>query len=185
LAIDRDAPVVGIVARLDPLKGQDDLIEAMPTILHAAPDAVLLLVGNGWHRQALERKVEAMALGERVRFAGLVPPERVPAMLNAMDVMALPSYQEGQGRTLVEALLCGCAIVGYDVGGIPEVCIDGVTGRLVPVGNKPRLAEVVTELLRDPQQRRRLTERGTQHAREHFDAREMVAKVQAVYESLV
>jgi glycosyltransferase involved in cell wall biosynthesis len=185
LNIAPDAPVIGIVARLDPLKGQDDLIEVLPAVLAQAPGARLLLVGNGWHRAELESHVQRLNLGDHVIFTGLVPPQRVAAMMNAMDIMALPSYQEGQGRTLVEALLCGCTVVGYAVGGIPEVCVDGVTGRTVPVGDTAKLGAVLVELLGDPAQRRRLNEAGLRHAREHFDARVMVQKVEQVYQDLL
>ena len=111
LGIATDAPVVGIVARLDPLKGQDDLLDALPRIVQRMPDAKLLIVGDGWHRKHLEERVAKEGLAKHVVFSGLVPPSRVPEMLAAMDVNTLPSYQEGQPRTLVQALLCGTAIV--------------------------------------------------------------------------
>jgi diguanylate cyclase (GGDEF)-like protein len=63
-----------------------------------------------------------------------------------MDVMALPSYQEGQGRALVEAMASGCACVGYAAGGIPAVCVDGVTGLLAPVGDRKALARAIVSL---------------------------------------
>jgi glycosyltransferase involved in cell wall biosynthesis len=183
--IPADAPVIGIVARLDPLKGHDDLLDALPSILARHPDTHVLFVGDGWHRETLEQRVAAAGWEQRVIFAGLVPPMQVPSLLRAMDIMALPSYQEGQGRTLVEALVCGCAIVGYDVGGIGEVCIDGQTGRLTPVGDRGKLAEALTWMLDHPDQRRQLVEQGTQHARERFDARTMTRQIEQVYHELL
>jgi glycosyltransferase involved in cell wall biosynthesis len=102
-----------------------------------------------------------------------------------MDIMALPSYQEGQGRTLVEALLCGCAIVGYDVGGIGEVCIDGNTGRLVNVGNLEQLTVAVDDLLSDNAYRMKLADAGRQYVMTHFTEQVMVQRLAALYEKLL
>jgi glycosyltransferase involved in cell wall biosynthesis len=178
--IAEDAPVIGIVARLDQLKGHDDLLDAMPRLLEKHPDAYYLFVGDGYHREALEQRAN-----DHVIFAGLVGPKQVPSLLRAMDIMALPSYQEGQGRTLVEALLCGCAIVGYDVGGIGAVCIDGQTGRLVPVGDRDKLCAALLDLLDDPKQRGRLAQQGESHARENFNAQLMVKQIEEVYQEVL
>lgn len=180
-----DAPVIGIVARLDPLKGHDDLLDVLPRLVQRHPQTRLLFVGDGWHRETLEKRVAAEGHAPRVIFAGLVPPGQVPSLLGAMDIMALPSYQEGQGRTLVEALLCGCAIAGYDVGGIGEVCIDGKTGRLAKVGDRVQLGDALLWLLDHPEERARLAAQGKAHAREHFDARVMVHRIQQVYEEVL
>ena len=183
-AIPVDAPVIAIVARLDPLKGHDDLLDVLPRLLEKHPDVHLLFVGDGWHRAALEKRVAQHEWEQRVIFAGLVPPSQVPSLLRTSDIMALPSYQEGQGRTLVEALLCGCAIVGYDVGGIGEVCIDGRTGRLAKVGDRDALTEALTWMLDNPDQRRAVAQHGEQHVRENFSAQTMVQKLAALYAQL-
>jgi len=183
--IGKDAPVIGIVARLDPLKGHDDLLDVLPALIERQPDVTMLFVGDGWHREALEKRVAEKGWEQRVIFAGLVPPMQVPSLLRAMDVMALPSYQEGQGRTLVEALICGCAIVGYRVGGIPEVCIDGRTGLLAEVGNREQLGKALLSLLDDPPHRRQLAEQGAQHARDVFDVRSMTRQIEAVYQEVL
>ncbi|MCE9590047.1 MAG: glycosyltransferase family 4 protein [Planctomycetes bacterium] len=181
LGIAPDAPVVGIVARLDKLKGQDDLLDVMPRLIERLPGLRLVIVGDGWHRAALEDRVEKENLAGNVIFTGLVPPARVGEMMSSMDVAALPSYQEGQPRTLVQALLCGCAVVGYDAGGIGEVCIDGQTGRLVPVGDRDALARAILGLLSDPAERLRLAEEGGRFARERFDVRLMTRRLEEIY----
>ena len=176
-----EAPVIGLVARLDPLKGHDDLLNVLPELLTKHPGLHLLFVGDGWHREALEKRVAENSWQQRAIFAGLVPPTQVPSLLRAMDIMALPSYQEGQGRTLVEALVCGCAVVGYDVGGIGEVCIDGRTGRLAAVGDMRQLSDVLMWMLDNPDQRKVLAQQGEQHVREKFSARIMVDKLEDLY----
>lgn len=181
LGIPLDAPVVGILARLDPLKGQADLIEILPELVSKHPGLKLLIVGDGWNRTQLEARVAQSGMRDQVIFTGLVSPDRVPLMLAAMDVNTLPSYQEGQARTLVQALLCGCGIVGYAVGGIPEVCIHGETGRLVPMGDKAGLVREISSLLSDPVERRRLAAQGAKLARDRFDSRIMIRRLEEIY----
>lgn len=188
LGIPREALVVGHVGRLDPLKGHADLLDQLPRLREdgsasGGRDVWLLFVGDGYHRATLEAH-PSMALGKTV-MTGLVPLDRVPDYLSAMDVMTLPSYQEGQSRTLVEALLCGVPIVAYGVGGIPSVCIDGQTGRLVPVGDREALGRAVLDMLADPAYRAGLAERGRSHVIEHFSAAKMNADLLALYDRLV
>ncbi len=181
LCIPPDAPVVGLLARLDPLKGQDDLLDILPRLRERYPDIRILFVGGGWHGDALRTRVTREGLSDNVIFTGLVPPAKVPAMLGVMDVNTLPSYQEGQPRTLVQALLCGVPIIGYDAGGIGEVCIDRKTGRLVPVGDRVALANAILWILDQPDQGRVLAEQGREYAQERFDLRYMIQRLDEVY----
>ena len=187
--IPQDALVVGHVGRLDPLKGHADLLDQLPRLREDASgggggrDVWLLFVGDGFHRAELEKHPN-MALGKTV-MTGLVPLSEVAECLAAMDVMALPSYQEGQSRTLCEALLCGVPVVGYDVGGIPSVIRDGETGRLVPVGDRAALGGALIELLNDPGARQRLAAAGRAHVVEHFSAEKMNRELLALYHRLL
>ncbi|MEM9914834.1 MAG: glycosyltransferase family 4 protein [Planctomycetota bacterium] len=181
--IPQDALVVGHVGRLDPLKGHADLLDQLPVLNAAGREVRLLFVGDGFHRADLQKHPN-MALGKTV-LTGLVPLSSIPEHLAAMDVMALPSYQEGQSRTLCEALLCGVPVVGYDVGGIPSVIQDGETGRLVPVGDRAALGRALLDLLDDPQYRAGLAERGRQHVVEHFSAAKMNRELLELYEQLL
>ncbi len=184
LGVEGDEPVIGIVARLDRLKGHDDLLDVLPEVLRSHPKAHLLFVGDGWHRGALHSRITEMRASERVRITGVVDLPRVVEFLQAMDVMALPSYQEGQGRALVEAMACGCACVGYAAGGIPAVCVDGVTGLLAPVGDRRALARAIVSLLHDKALRCTLAEAGRKHVYEHFSAAAMVRGLEGVYQEL-
>lgn len=185
--IPQDALVVGHVGRLDPLKGHADLLDQLPRLQEANPAASggvwLLFVGDGFHRAELE-KHPSMEVGQTV-MTGLVPLSSVPEHLSAMDVMALPSYQEGQSRTLCEALLCGVPVVGYGVGGIPSVIRDGETGRLAAVGDKAALGQALLDLLDDPGYRAALAERGRQHVVEHFSAVKMNRQLLELYDQLL
>lgn len=173
--------VVGIVARLDPLKGHHDLLDILPQL----PGVHLLCIGDGWGRAAIERRIAEEGLADRVTLTGLVSPEQVARLLTCVEVNVLPSYQEGQGLTLAEALLAGCAVAGYDAGGIGSVCIDGQTGRLVPMGDKAQLRDAIRWLLDHPQEAALFTERGQRLVRDRFDIARMVEQIENLYVELM
>jgi phosphatidylinositol alpha-1,6-mannosyltransferase len=162
-----DRPVVVCVSRLVPRKGQDTLILAMPRILREFPDAVLLVVGGGPYRGELETLAERTGISEAVRFTGPVPWEELPAHYGAGDVFAMPCRTrrggldvEGLGIVYLEASATGLPVVAGDSGGAPDAVLDGETGWVVPGGSPEQAAERILTLLRDPELRRRMGERG-------------------------
>lgn len=185
--IPQEAKVVGVVARLDRLKGQADAIAAFQQIARDLPDAHLVLVGDGWLRKELEAKVAGLAseIRSRIHLPGLLPMQQMAAAYAALDVKVLPSYQEGQSLTLAEALLTGTAIVAYDIGGMPELCLDGKTGRLVPGHDVEGLAKAIRELLLDEAKRAEFAARGRQQVLDHFTVEKMVAGYERVYHHLL
>jgi glycosyltransferase involved in cell wall biosynthesis len=185
LRLDNGAPVVAILARLDPLKGHDDLLTILPRLVQRHPGLKLLFIGDGFDRKRLEQRIVREKLSEHVLVLGLVSHDEMPRLLTAVDVKVLPSYQEGQSRTLIEALLCGCGIVAYDVGGMPMICIDGQTGRLVPPGDRAALADAISWMLDHPDQRCRLVAQGQQHVREKFSAAAMLEQIEQVYRQVL
>ncbi len=178
-------PVVGLVARLDPLKGHADLIAAIPAILKEVPDAHFRFIGDGFGADAVRQAVRDAGLDQHIDMQGLVPAAAMPEAYRELDVCVLPSHQEGQSRVLAEALLCGCGIVAYDVGGIPSLCTDHVTGRLVPVGDINALADAVIWMLQHPQDRIAMTARGAHRVRHTFSAQRMNADLLAIYHRLL
>lgn len=165
-----DRPVVVCVSRLVPRKGQDTLIRALPRILAAAPDAVLLIVGGGPYRTDLEKLAAATGVADSVRFTGPVPWEQLPAHYGAGDVFAMPCRTrrggldvEGLGIVYLEASATGLPVVAGDSGGAPDAVLDGETGWVVRggAGDAPaETADRVTALLADPVLRARMGERG-------------------------
>ncbi|NGN68422.1 glycosyltransferase family 4 protein [Streptomyces sp. A7024] len=162
-----DRPVVVCVSRLVPRKGQDTLIKAMPRILAAVPDAVLLIVGGGPYQEDLEKLARETGVASAVRFTGSVPWAELPAHYGAGDVFAMPCRTrrggldvEGLGIVYLEASATGLPVVGGDSGGAPDAVLEGETGWVVRGGSAPETAERVTTLLKDPDLRRRMGERG-------------------------
>lgn len=177
-----EAKVIGLVARLDKFKGHDDLINCMPLLRREfEEDVYAFFVGEGFYGQKLRDRIGFSSLGANVIFTGMLPENEVREHLAAMDLCVLPSYQEGQGRALVEALLCEVPIVGYDVGGIPEVCVDGETGVLVKVGKDRKLRKAIEQMLSEPEKAATLAAKGKTHMREHFSSQVMYDKLETIY----
>ncbi|MBY0307710.1 MAG: glycosyltransferase [Phycisphaerales bacterium] len=177
--------VIGTVARLSAQKGHDDLLDALGPELKRRPDWKLLWVGDGWLRERLYRRIDAMGLRKQVVTTGLVPSERVPFFIRAMDVLAHPSYREGLPRTVPQALLGGVCPVAYDVDGTGEACIEGVTGKLVRLGDRYALRSAVVWLYEQPAQRAAMAARGRAMCLERFSTHRMVGELERVYEAAV
>ena len=139
--------IVGVVARLEPEKGHQTLIEAWPHVLRTVPDAYLLIVGEGSRRDFLESWAAAHRVAHRVIFTGR--RDDVPAVTAALDVAVLPSWREAQGLSVLEAMALSRPVVASDVGGIPEMIENGVTGLLVERDNPVALADAIVRLLTD------------------------------------
>jgi len=181
LSIPETAPVVGKIARLFPLKGHHDFLEAAARIAAAAPECRFLLVGDGILRRELEEKARTLGIGDRMVFAGLVPPEEVASYIQAMDVVVHTSLREGIARVIPQAGAVGKPVVTYELDGAPEVVREGVSGFLVPPGDFEGIARKALELLRDPILREEMGLRGRAFAAEHYPADRMVDAINAVY----
>ncbi|MEO8228258.1 MAG: glycosyltransferase [Chloroflexota bacterium] len=175
-----EGPIVGVVARLEPEKGHPTLLEAWPSVLAAVPDATLLVVGEGSRREALEALAHELGVAERVVFTGR--RDDVPAVTAALDVAVLPSYREAQGLTILEAMALSRPIVASNVGGIPEMVEDGITGLLVPAHDADALGAAIVRLLRDHPLADTLGRAGHDLVHDKFCIERMVAAVEQIYD---
>ena len=140
-----EGPLIVAPGNLVPLKGHALAIEA----LAALPDSTLLIAGDGPERRALAARIAQLGLGERARLLGAVPPESMPELLGAADLMLLPSEREGLANVWVEALACGTPILIADVGGAREVIDRPEAGRLVE-RDPAEIAAAAREMLASP-----------------------------------
>jgi glycosyltransferase involved in cell wall biosynthesis len=183
LGLDRATPVVGVVGRLDAQKGHTYLLAAWPAVRRGLPDARLLVIGDGSLRAQLEAEARERGIADSVVFTGFRTD--VPRLLDALDVLALPSLYEGMPLTVIEAAAMAVPVVATAVDGTPEVVRDGETGHLVPPADPPALARALLALLGDPDQARALGQAGRRRALERFDVRRHVEATARVYRSVL
>ena len=174
-----DAPLAGVVARLEEQKGHRYLLDAFPTIRAQVPGARLLVAGSGPQEATLRGQVTALGLGEAVIFAGF--RDDVARVMSALDLFVLPSLWEGFGLVLLEAMRAGRAIVATTVSAIPEIVAAGESGLLVPPRDAGALAGAVVSLLRDPGRRAAMGAAGRTRLQSAFSVGAMVEATTEVY----
>jgi phosphatidylinositol alpha-1,6-mannosyltransferase len=152
-----DKKVIVSVGRLVHRKGQDVLIEAMPSIIKEVPEAHILMIGEGPHRSYLETRVKTLGLQERVTFIGRIQYAELPRYICAGDLFVMPSRSrlaglevEGLGIVYLEASACGLPVIAGNSGGAPDAVLAGKTGLVVEGSKKEAVAFAVVELLLDP-----------------------------------
>jgi glycosyltransferase involved in cell wall biosynthesis len=167
----RDGPlVVGMVARLDPIKDQATLIRAFAEVAKEYPQAELWLVGDGARARELCDLAAAQGIAERVVFWG--PRRDVPELLGQMDLFAFSTTRdEGCPNATIEAMAAGLPVIASDVPGCREVLDDGAAGVLVPAGDHAPLARAICRLLGSENERAAWAGRGLERAAERYDAR--------------
>ncbi len=152
----RDRTVLLTVGRLQPRKGQDQVIRALSRIREAVPDVLYALVGDGDDRQHLEALAAQHGVTEQVRFHGLVDDGLLPTLFQQADLFVLANRRDGHdfegfGMVLLEAQACGRPILAGRSGGTAETLDDGRTGRLVDANEPGPIAEAIVDLLGDRQ----------------------------------
>jgi glycosyltransferase involved in cell wall biosynthesis len=177
-----DALVIGAVARLEPEKGLRYLVEAMPAVVEAVPNAWLAIIGEGsLHGELREQGARLPEpANRRVVFAGR--RDDISAVTADLDIAVLPSMREAQGISVLEAMARRKPVVASAVGGLPEVISDGVDGLLVPPENPSALAEALIRLGCSPELRAALGEAGYQTVAERYSIEAMVRQIEAVYD---
>jgi glycosyltransferase involved in cell wall biosynthesis len=167
-----DSKIILFVGQLNKAshhKGLKYLFEAFK-IIQSKMNVILLVVGSGDYISHYKKMTELMKISDKVIFTGYVPNEDLPMYYNESDVFVLPSYsrQEGFGMVLIEAQACGTPLVGSNIGGIPSIIHDGITGLLVPIKNSEKLAEAIAKILSDDELRTKLINSGYQNVRDNY-----------------
>jgi glycosyltransferase involved in cell wall biosynthesis len=181
LGLKKDEKVVGVVGSLYPVKGHKYLLDAIPQILKIHPHTTFLIVGRGELELPLKEEVNRCALQNRVRFLGF--RDDVSALLSIMDVFVLPSLSEGLSIALLEAMAAGKPVIATNVGGNPELVVDGETGFSVPPRDVDALAAKLCLILEDTDYARNLGENGRKRVQEKFSLQAMANNYQQLYQN--
>ncbi|MCX5680891.1 MAG: glycosyltransferase family 4 protein, partial [Candidatus Omnitrophica bacterium] len=159
-------PIIGMVARLSDVKGQDILIKAIAKVVGKFQDVNLVLVGEGKFKDVLLSLVKELALEKNVFFLPIINDQQ--NILPLFDIFVMPSRQEGLGLSVMEAQAHGVAVIASDVGGLPTLVQDGKTGILFPKENVDKLAEAMIQLIEDPARRSELGGAAQEFIRANF-----------------
>jgi glycosyltransferase involved in cell wall biosynthesis len=182
LSLAPDDYLVGIVAHLADHKGHKYLIDATKILKDKAPKIKVIIVGEGPLLMELSGQAKEIHVDEMVFFLGF--REDVPKILASLDLFVLSSYLEGMGSSIMDAMAYKLPVVATNVGGIPEVVIDGKTGLLVPPRRPEALAEAVLKLYRDPSLSLHFGQLGCEVVHQKFSAESMASKILGIYERL-
>lgn len=182
LGIRDEELVVGMVGRMDRLKGFHVFLDAIPIILVQFPIARFIFVGDGNERKNLEIQAENAGIADRVVFTGYKP--NIYNYLQIMDVVVLSSFSEGCPISIIEAMAVGKPVVASAIPAIAEVVKDGMTGFLFPIGNSDKLASHVVRLLKDSELRKKTGGAGESLYKGRFSAQKMVSGYETVYKEL-
>jgi glycosyltransferase involved in cell wall biosynthesis len=177
--IAEESPVIGCVAHFADHKGHRYLVEAAARVAAAVPDVRFLLVGEGELKDKIEHQIIRLKLQKHFILTGF--RNDILRLLAAMDIVVLSSHLEGLGTSLLDAMAMARPVVATRVGGIPEMVEDGVTGRLVPPRDPAALAEALINLLRRPDERKRMGEAGRARMLSAFSAEAMVTATESLY----
>jgi glycosyltransferase involved in cell wall biosynthesis len=179
LGIGPEDPVVTTVGFLRQPKAMDILIEAAARIAPRFPALRVLIVGEGDDRPVYEALIDRLGVHDTVRLLGL--RSDVPDLLAASDVAVLSTNSEGSPLSVMEYMDAGLPVVATRVGGIPDLIDDGVQGLLVEPQDAAGLGDAIARVLDDPEEARRMGERGRERRRREFDIDVMVANLQDLY----
>jgi glycosyltransferase involved in cell wall biosynthesis len=182
LGIPLDAPLVTLVARLEPIKRVDRFVR-VASLVEAPADTHFLVVGDGALREDLRRSAEAMRLGERLVWAGL--REDMPDVYFASDVVAVTSDNEGTNVSAIEAQAASLPVVSTRVGGMPSAVRNGETGLLVGPRDEAGFAAALQRLLLDSALRSELGRQGSSRARTEFSLDRLLRDIDGLYRQLL
>jgi len=182
LRLPKGAVVVTQISRLAELKGHEFILEAARQIDNEK--VCFCFIGDGRLRGRIEARIAELGLAGRFRLTGLVPPDRIPALLHASDLLVHCSLREGLARALPQAMLAGLPVVSFDVDGAREV-VDAETGILLAPKDSAGLALAVETLADCEPLRKKLGHAGRRRCREMFDHNRMVDQIERLYRRLL
>jgi len=187
LGLPENRPLIALAGQIAEVKGIWDFVEAARILSSRDTESLFVVVGDdlkagGQVRREMEARVAGLGLSGRFRFLGFRTD--VPRIVQAFDVIAVPSHIEPLGNATLEAMAAGRPVVGSRVGGIPEMVVDGETGVLVPPQNPAALADAIAPLVRDPALRMRMGAAARQRAATNFSIESHGGRLQHIYDAV-
>jgi glycosyltransferase involved in cell wall biosynthesis len=177
--IDDRTPLLGFVGQLDERKGIGVLLTAFGEILQAMPGVRLVMVGRGPLQEMVESEIKMYGWQNAIILTGF--EEDIASVMQAIDVLLLPSYWEGFGIVLIEAMAAGKPAISTATSSMPEIVADGETGFLIEPGDAEALAQRSVELLQDGPLRRRFGAAAQQRVKDMFTLDTMISRLESFF----
>jgi len=177
-----------VVAKLlRPKYGIDILIKAFKILTKKYNSVELHIIGDGEQRKELENLASDLNISSKVKFWGYVKNEDLPSKLSMMDIFAMPSIRESEsfGVAAVEASAMGLPVVASNIGGIPEVVLNGKTGFLVKPGDVDELAKYLEILVINENLRKKMGDAGRRFVEEKYDWQKNVSDMEEIYKMVI
>jgi glycosyltransferase involved in cell wall biosynthesis len=183
LNVEPNAKLIGVIARLQPVKGHRYLIDAAAKILTRETNTHFVLFGDGPLRSDIEAQIAHLGVADRVHLLG----DRTDAaqLIPGFDLLVLASLHEGSPNAVMEAMAAGVLVVATGVGGTSELIVDGETGYLAPPGDSARLAGRILHALSDKDDRELIVSTARRRINDEHGMERMVASVERVYAELM
>jgi glycosyltransferase involved in cell wall biosynthesis len=188
LGLPENRPIVAMTGQVAEVKGIWDFVAAAEILVNRGPDPFFVVLGDdlkngGAMRRAMEARVASLGMSERFKFLGF--RKDAPRLVQAFDVIAVPSHVEPLGNATLEAMAAGRPVIGTRVGGIPEMIVDGETGTLVPPSDPRALADAISRIVRDATRRSAMAQAARERARKAFGIDVHGQRLQSCYDQLL
>lgn len=188
LSLPENAPIIGMVANIRPIKGYEILVSAFHELIQTMSNAHLLIVGNvgfdgGGSFRKLQDQIKNLGLQEKITF--FHGCQDVPEALSLLDVALLCSHSEGSSFSLLEYMAAGIPTVATQVGGNGEVIVHGENGLLVPPKDPHALAKAILELLNDKEKANKMAQEAKKLVKKEFGLSLMLDRHEHLYQSLL
>jgi len=184
LKIDNETPLIGIVARLVPVKGLHYFLEAAKIVLQAKPNFRFVIVGDGELRDELETYAKTSGIGEQVSFLGF--RRDLPEIYADLDLVVLSSLNEGLPVTLIEAMAAAKPVVATKVGGVGDLVRHEQTGMLVPAQDSQALAQGILRVLAlSKDERSDMGQAGRKQVYPKYHINTLVSNIETLYTTLL
>jgi glycosyltransferase involved in cell wall biosynthesis len=180
-----ERPRLLFAGHLQPWKGLDLLLRALPRVAAEHPGVHLVVAGDGPYRQAYAALAQELGVADRVEFAGAVPHDQVRSLMQSSMVVVVPSREEAQSLVALEAGATRRPVVAARVGGLPEIVQDGLTGWLFEPEDVAGLTDRLERVLHDREEARLSGERGYLIVRERFTWRRCAERYATLFEEVV
>jgi glycosyltransferase involved in cell wall biosynthesis len=177
------ARTIVTAGRLSPEKGHQYLVEAIPRVYSERNDVFFVFCGDGPMTEKIVQKAKGLGVLDRCRFVGF--RRDLADIFSVMDLMVLPSLSEGLPNVVLEAFAACKPVVASDIGGVPEVVEEGVSGFLVPAGRPELLAEAILKMLGDPAKMQSMGAAGYERVRREFTFEAQTEKLEAIYHQMI